>query len=180
MAIADFHDDQSMTWSFNAIIDYLYGLKFSFYHDEKGELIINPEKIKPYIKKTGVEIEPGYFFQPEVENISAVLFSSTATISKFSRIGVQAGFKVGGYKVFRAGAKYKHDPNSSVPDMFLYEVDENCQETWAEGVNLFHNPNANIKIDKRLFPSIAHHELKENKIHSLTPDFHPFFHITTI
>lgn len=175
IAIADFHDDMSMTWSFNAIIDYLYGLKFSFIYSPQEELIISSQKIPPYKKPSGAEVEAGYFSEPETENISAVLFSSTGTLSKFTRLGLQAGFTVEGLRVFRAGLKYRHDPNASKPDFFLYEVDESSTETWAEGVNLFHNPNALIPIDKTLFPSVAHHELVDDRILSVTPEFHPYF-----
>lgn len=175
LAVADFHDDQSMTWSYNALIDYLYGLKFSALYDDKENLRIISKKILPYTKKSGAKIEAGYFFQPDVENISAVLFSSTATLSKFTRMGIQSGFRFQKQKVFRYGVKYKHDPNASKPDMFGYEVNEECNEDWSEGVNLFHNPNALIKIDKSLFPSVAHHELKNGLIYSTTPDFHPYF-----
>jgi hypothetical protein len=176
LAIADFHDNMSMVWSYNALVDYLYGLRFTAIHDAKGQLIISSEKIQPYTKETGGSVEAGYFYQPEVEHISAVLFSSTATISKFTRIGIQAGFGVKGQSVYRSGAAFNHDPDSVVPHIFLYEVNESGVETWAEGVNLFHNPNAIYKIDKGLFPSVAHHELKsDGQIHSLTPDFHPYF-----
>src|ERR1700752_1430795 len=131
-----------MAWSFNAILDYLYGLNFSFIHDKDGNLKISSHEIGTYKKPNGSEINAGFFFQDDVENISAVIFSSTATISKFNRIGIQAGFKVNKNSVIRYGAKYKHDANASLPDMFVYEVNENCCETWTEGINIFHNPNA--------------------------------------
>ncbi len=175
LAIADFHDDQSMTWSFNAIMEYLYGFRYQHYHDKQGQLIISPEKINSYTKKSGAKVESGYFFQPKSENISAVLFSSTATISKFSRMGMQAGFGAINHKMYRMGAKYRNDPNASMAENFFYEVNESTQETWGEGVNLYHNPNALIPVNKELFPSIAHHELKDNLIHSSVPDFHPYF-----
>ena len=177
LAIADFHDDFSMTWSFNAIVDYLYGLKFNYYHDSKGQLIISPEKIGAYTKKSGSKVESGFFSQPNSEYISAVLFSSTATISKFSRMGIQAGFGAPNHRIIRIGTKYRHDPNASMAEEFMYEVSENCKETWGEGVNLYHNPNALIPVDLELFPSVAHHELRDNLIHSMVPDFHPYFSI---
>ena len=175
IAIADFHDDLSMTWSFNAILDYLYGLNFSFIHDKDGNLKISSHEIGTYKKPNGSEINAGFFFQDDVENISAVIFSSTATISKFNRIGIQAGFKVNKNSVIRYGAKYKHDANASLPDMFVYEVNENCCETWTEGINIFHNPNAKIPLNLELFDDVAHHKLKDGQIHSITPEFHPYF-----
>lgn len=178
LAIADFHDDQSMTWSYNAIIDYLYGYKFNAIYDNKGELIIIPEKISAYKKANGVEIEAGFFFQPDVKNISGVLFSSVATLSKFTRMGIQAGFGVENQTVIRSGVRYKDDPNASEPEAFKYEVTEESNETWTEGMNLFHNPNALIKIDMDLFPTICHHELIDGVIRSTIPEFHPYFSFT--
>lgn len=180
LAIADFHADQSMIWSFSALVNYLYGLNYKANYDKEGKLEILPEKIDPYTKSNGEKIEAGFFFSPDSENISAILFSSTATVSKFSRMGIQAGFGIKGHTVIRMGAKVDHDPNASTPIAFSYLVDENCEESWGEGVNLFHNPNAIHKIDKSLFPNVAHHYLKDEHIHSISPEFHPYFSINQV
>jgi hypothetical protein len=179
IAIADFHEDYAMTWSFNSLITYLYGYEHDSYHDEKGNLVIKPQKIQTHIHGEK-KIPSGYFEQPGTESISAVLFSSSGTISKFSRMGIQAGFAVKGIKTFRYGMSYKHDPNSSLPNMFSYEVTENSNETWAEGLDLFHNPHANLPINPDIFPTIAHHFLKsDGNIESLIPEFHPYAYITS-
>ena len=91
-AIADFHDDQSMLWTSTALLNYLYGVRHEFYCDEAGKLVIVP--IKTDTHKVGEkEVPSGYFFQPDAEHVSAVLFSASGTISKFNRIGRQAGFQ---------------------------------------------------------------------------------------
>lgn len=173
-AIADFHDDMSMTWSYNAIFGYLYGMSYKHYYDEKGSLVVVPEKANPYKKANGKEIEAGFFNTPNSEYISGILFSPNGTISKFNRMGVQAGFKNDRHTLMRFGSNYNHEPNASKPHIFQYEVTEECQETWSEGMNLFHNPNALYPIDKQLFPSIAHHEFADGYIVSENPEFHPF------
>lgn len=175
LAIADFHDDLSMTWSFPALIDMLYGFKHNFHYDNAGTLVIKPTKILDYTKDSGAKIPAGFFFQPGGENISGVIFSSTATLAKFNRIGKQAGFGSKKSKIVRVGACHKHDSNASIPEMFVYEVDENCSETWSEGTSLYHNPNAKYPIEKGLFLSIAHHSLIDGQIHSIIPEFHPYF-----
>ncbi|MDD4002231.1 MAG: glycosaminoglycan attachment site [Bacteroidales bacterium] len=172
-AIADFHDDMSMTWSFPALISYLYGHKYNHHYNEKGELIIEPKKIDKHTLGEK-EIPSGFFFQPEVENVSGILFSTSGTISKFNRLGRQAGFGDNNIKQFRMGMKHNHNRNADTPDWFSYEVNEDCRELWCEGVSIFHNPNAIIPIDKSLFPSIAHHEFKNGQIVSLLPDFYPY------
>lgn len=178
IAIADFHEDYSMTWSHNSLLKYLYGYKHNYYYDNGGKLIIKPQKIE---KHTGSKTIPsGFFNQPDVENISGILFSSSGTISKFSRMAIQSGFGVKGIKTYRMGMSYNKDPNASLPNRFLYEVTENSTETWAEGLDFYHNPNAKIKIDPYLFPTIAHHFLrKDGNIESWMPEFHPYASITS-
>jgi hypothetical protein len=179
IAIADFHEDYSMTWSFNSLVKYLYGYDHEFYYNEKGKLIITPKKIKKH-SHGSKEIPSGYFDQSGAENISGILFSSSGTISKFSRMGIQAGFGVKDIKTYRHGISYKHDPNSSLPDMFNYEVTEKSKETWAEGLDMFHNPKAKIPINPDIFPTIAHHFLKDDgNIESCIPEFHPYASITS-
>lgn len=173
IAIADFHDDQSMLWSSTALESYLYGVRHE-HHYEDGDLVIDPITIEKHIKPDGTEIPSGYFFQPDAEHISAVLFSANGTISKFNRLGRQAGFGSPNVRMFRMGTCYDHDPNASMPKIFKYEVTEDSQETWGEGVSMFHNPNAVHPVPEELFPSIAHHRFENDLIVSTIPEFHPF------
>lgn len=172
-AIADFHDDQSMTWSSTGLIHYLYGVKHEFHHDAEGKLVISPVILETH-KVGEKEIPSGYFFQDNVENVSAVLFSASGTISKFNRMGRQAGFKHPDVMMIRIGTAHRHDPNASMPFPFKYEVDESCGETWGEGLSMFHNPNAIHPVPEELFPSIAHHHFKDAQIVSHLPEFYPY------
>ena len=175
IAIADFHDTMSMTWSFNALLDYLYGYKYDYSFDEDGTLKVNPIKIGNYIKANGTEIPAGFFFHPECENISAVIFSSCATLSKFNRMGKQAGFGSDNNKLIRMGSYYDHTPNADKAKTIVYEVDENSNETWSEGVVVFHNPNALIPLNPELFDDrVAHCFFKDEIIHSLMPEVFPY------
>lgn len=177
IAIADFHDDQSMLWSSTALINYLYGVRHKFYHDNHGQLIITPEVIEKHNdgEKT---IPSGFFFQPDAEHISAVLFSASGTISKFNRIGKQSGFGDHRVIMIRQGTCHDHDPNATVPKLFRYLVDESSSETWGEGLSMFHNPNTQNPLPKELFPSIAHHRFDEGQIVSFLPEFHPYGSVT--
>ncbi len=172
-AIADFHDDASMLWSSTALIDYLYGVRHTYYYNKEKELVIVPVTIESH-KVGNKEIPSGFFFQQHAENISAVLFSASGTISKFNRMGRQAGFKDENVIMERFGTYHDHDPNAVVPKMFRYLVDERCNETWAEGLSMFHNPNAVFPVPEELFPSVAHHHFENGHIVSQLPDFHPY------
>lgn len=176
-AIADFHDDQSMLWTQTALINYLYGVKHDYTRDENGQLIISSLKLEKH--QVGEKTIPsGFFFQPEAENVSAVLFTASGTISKFNRMGRQVGFGAKNIIMRRIGTCHDHDPNASIPKCFSYLVTTESNETWAEGLSMFHNPNAKYPVPKELFPSIAHHYFDNGQIFSELPDFHPYASIT--
>ena len=171
-AVADFHEDQSMTWTSPALLEYLYAVTHEFFHDDAGQLVITPLKIETH-EYQGKVIPSGYFFQPGAENVSAVLFSSSGTISKFNRMGRLAGFGQANQRIFRTGLKHRHDPNAAMPDSFFHEVKQGAvTETWAEGLSMFHNPNAKHPIDPNMFPGIAHHWFVNGKVKSWLPEFH--------
>jgi hypothetical protein len=178
IAVADFHATLSMTWSFPALLDYIYGLKISHEFDNDKNLNISYRPIEGFTKPNGTVIPAGFFTLPESENISAVLFSNAGTISKFNRMGKQAGLGSEKSKLIRSVLYHDHSDGAVVPLFSGYEVDETSGETWAEGVHFFHNPNALIKIDPNLFPSIAHHFLIDGKIKSIFPEFFPYSSVT--
>ena len=76
------------------------------------------------------------------------------------------------------GQCYNHEPHAVSPKVFRYLVDETCEETWAEGLSMFHNPRAVYPVPEELFPSIAAHKFRNKLIVSRTPDFHPFSSVT--
>lgn len=178
-AIADFHDDQSMMWTSTGLMDYLYGVRHDFFYDDHEQLVVTSQKIS--VHQFGDKTIPsGYFFQPDAENVGAVLFSASGTISKFNRIGRQAGFRHPEITMIRIGTCHDLDPNASLPKAFRYEVNEACSETWAEGLSMFHNPNARYPVPRDLFPSIAHHRFENGQIISQLPEFHPYGSFTWI
>lgn len=175
IAIADFHDSMSMTWTSTALSDYLYGYKYEPTFDDKGNFSVNSIKIGNYLKDNGTEIQSGFFFQPESENISAILFSSCGTLSKFNRMGKQAGLGIGKVTLLRMGTYYNHDPNATVPNIISYKVDETSFETWSEGVIIFHNPNAKNPLNPALFDDrVAQSFFNDKFIYSKIPKYFPY------
>jgi len=79
-----------MTWSRSGLPTYLYGYRHHPRHEQDGSLTIVAEKVTRHVWGTK-EIPSGFFDLPEAENVSAVLYNSSGTISKFDRIGVVAG-----------------------------------------------------------------------------------------
>jgi hypothetical protein len=165
IAIADFHDVFAMNISSTALINYLYGVKHSHYYNENGDLVVVAEEIKAHTKEgTGTKIPSGFFFQPGAENISAIIHSASGTLSKFDRIGKQCGFDENDTIMRRVVTVYNPEPNADKPLVFNYLVDENCEETWEEGVSVYHNPKALIPLPKDFFSSASHHFFVDGQI----------------
>lgn len=177
-AIADFHEPQSMTWSSSALFQYLYAVSHDFFHDESGQLVISTLNLETH-EHNGKKIPSGFFFLPDAENVSAVLFTASGTLSKFNRMGRLAGFGVANSTLIRRGVCHEHSHNASVPRPFVNRIEPGlCSETWAEGVSMYHNPNAKHPVPPDAFPSIAHHWFEDGEIKSVVPKFHPYNSMT--
>jgi hypothetical protein len=177
-AIADFHEKQSMTWTTSALIEYLYGVTHDFKFDRNGQLIISALHLETH-EYQGKKIPSGFFRVPDATHVGAVLFSSSGTISKFNRKGRLAGFGIPNMRLVRYGLCHDHAPNAAVPRRFMREIEPGkCEESWGEGLSMYHNPNAIHPVPIDLFPSIAHHRWHDGKIQSLLPEFHPYGSIT--
>lgn len=175
IAIADFHDTMSMTWTYNALLDYLYGYRYEHSFNEAAELIVKPVKIGDYTKSNGTKIPSGFFFQPDSENVSAIIFSSCGTLSKFNRMGKQAGLGSEVPILIRVGAFYNHEPNAYKPKFITYQVNEDSNETWSEGTVIFHNPNAKIPLNPAFFDDkVAQSFFEDELIYSKMPKVFPY------
>ena len=178
IAIQDFHDDFSMTWSFDSLTELLYGIR-CFQNPESPK--IQTEKIDYYTKSNGTKIPSGLFFtHPESKNLSAVITCPIGTLSKFNRIGKQAGFDVYDTTMFCKGLCYNREPNATTPNMFEYFITGTENESWSTGVNVFHNPTAMFPLPENFFIHAAHHHFENGQIKSIIPPFHPFSMITNL
>ena len=167
-AIADFHADMSMTWSFPAITSILYGIEQVAEKDENGNVTLVTASGNKFAKKSKVEILP-LFLDDQFKHVSAVLFSPCGTISKFNRMGVQAGYGDRNYTLFQVKMCYNHLENAVFPNVFFNVIDENSHETWADGIQIFHNPFAEIPLNPLLFPHAGHHFYKDGFLYSKMP-----------
>jgi hypothetical protein len=174
LAIQDFHIPRAMTFLSHSITSYLYGISFTALYDETGKLIVTSSPRGPH--RWGFKtIETGFFNLPGSENISAVLTNPTATISKVNRMGFLAGFGSRSVNMICFGACHDHDPNAALPKSFKFDVNNpRYTETWAEGVNVFHNPHAKIPLEESFLPEAAHHRFEGGVIKSDIPRFHPY------
>lgn len=175
-AIADFHSEQSMLWSNSALTTYLYGESHRLEEGRHGEKVAITEKVTSHLKGE-VEVPSGFFDLPDSENVSAVIRNNSATISKFNRIGIEAGYSLPNMETIREGLMYDHSVNALVGKKFGYCVKElkpdDFYETWHQGLDVFHNPNAKITLSMEAFPHCAQHFIENNKLTALIPRFHP-------
>ncbi|MBE2243354.1 MAG: hypothetical protein IAE86_11405 [Burkholderiaceae bacterium] len=181
LAIQDFHAPMSMTISRGGLPTYLYGFAHDWHHDPDGTLIITPHRVEVH-RWGSKEIPSGFFRLPGAENISAVIFNNSATISKFNRMGLLAGFGSHRVRMIRQGVALDLDPNAAEPRKFAKLVHEpDYRETWIEGMDVFHNPGARVPIEPDLLPGAAHHWLQDDgRIDSLAPAWQPLSSQTLI
>lgn len=179
IAIQDFHVPRAMTFLSHSISSYLYGISFTALYDEHGKLEVKSIPRGPHHWGTKT-IETGFFNLPDAEHISAVVTNPTATISKFNRMGYIAGFGSRDVRMVCNGFAHDHDPDAAVPKPFTFRIDGDYSESWAEGANVFHNPNAKCPVDEEFLPDAAHHRLENGVYKSLMPEFHPYQSETVI
>ncbi len=172
-AIQDFHEPLSMSWSGSSLPIYLYGVYHDAVTQADGTVAVEPRTISTH--EWGTKVVPSNFFTlPNSEHISAVIHNGSGTLSKFNRMGVSAGFGLPNVHLFHIGLVANPDPDALVPLEFRFEVTEGYEETWATGMNVYHNPHAAQPIDFDAFPGAAHHVLlPDGTLESTVPKWHP-------
>ncbi|MHA6914316.1 hypothetical protein ACQUJO_14440 [Ralstonia pseudosolanacearum] len=180
-AIQDFHAPMSMIVSRTALPVYLYGTVWDWSRDTNDQLVITPTKIQTHVWGNK-KVTSGFFALPGSENISAVISNASATISKFNRMGVLAGFGSKRVRLVRRGTAANPDPNSEMPQLFVHEVNSpEYTETWIEGMDVYHNPRAKHPLDPAMLPGAAHHWLRDDgQLVSGVPSWQPFASTTHI
>ncbi|HQV12952.1 MAG TPA: hypothetical protein PKW52_16555, partial [Nitrospira sp.] len=181
LAIQDFHAPMSMTMSRTALPVYLYGYVHDWEHRPDGKLVITPRKVTLH-RWSAKEVESGFFSLPGAENVSAVIANASATISKFNRMGAVADFGSKRVRMIRRGFVTDLDPNASVPKPFAAEVSSpGYHETWIEGMDVYHNPNALRPLIPEMLPGAAHHFIEgDGQLRSFVPDWQPLSSTTHI
>ncbi|HMN75971.1 MAG TPA: hypothetical protein PKC97_07885 [Burkholderiaceae bacterium] len=181
LAIQDFHAPMSMLSSRTALPIYLYGRVWDWEKLADGKLVITPKQVEQHVWGAK-SVASGFFNLPGSENISAVVANASATISKFNRMGVLAGFGSKRVRLVRKGTAANPDPNSELPEVFVHDVNApDYSETWIEGMDVFHNPNAAVPLHPAALPGAAHHWLRgDGQLESRVPRWQPFASTTQI
>jgi hypothetical protein len=136
------------------IMEYLYGIKV-ITKDEDGKLIhVNNEVVIEH--KHGEKIIPSNFFShQDTENISAVIFSNNCDLHKFNRIGYEHNLSQKNLIMVRSGFKYDDSKSNAKAKDFAYQVEKGKSvEDWNESLTIYHNPNAKIPLDTKIFQNV--------------------------
>lgn len=152
IAIELFFSDYSLSFTDNPIAQFVFGKRHFAEFTADGIPIIKQDEIESHTSGSK-SIPSGFFDQPDVENISAVLFTNSGTHAKFQRMGYQAGLDTDGVSITRFGTAYNPDPEAMDPTYFSYNMDRPpYKEKWGQGVSVMMNPNAKYPIPKDFFP----------------------------
>jgi hypothetical protein len=179
-AIQDFHEPMSMTWTRSALPIYLYGFRHQAIRQDDGSLDVRPEPAGVLLWGSK-QVSSGFFALEGAEHVSAVLFNNSATISKFNRIGQQAGFGDPDVIQIQEGVRVDHDPRASEPIPFVRRIGHDEDESWVEGLDVYHNPRALHPLDPDTFSGAAHHRLEDDgTVTSTSPAWQPLASLTRI
>lgn len=184
IAVEAFHSGSSLFHSFGLAVEYLYGQSAVPQVDQKGQLTIIPAKIGEHLWN-GKSIPSGIFDDPEWAEVSAIIFANGSSVPQFNRIGKQEGLGDSTTRIWRRGSCANHDPNSTEPMLFSYEVGTQGapKEDFAQAIHVMHNPNAKRPLAPGFFPRASeHNRVPENGqiLTTLKADFIPFSSLTYV
>lgn len=164
IAVEAFHNTESLSHTVSPLIEYLYGRRDQPMFEADGTLRLAAQAIREH-RHAGRRIPSGLFALDEAIPLAAVLFSNTGTVSKFNRIGTELGYGPPDVTLIRYGFVADPDPNAIVPRRFAYivsECDPDDRERFAEGLDLVHNPNAEVQIPAGALRNLTEHQLRHD------------------
>jgi len=164
IALESFYSASSLAHAIRPLGDYLYGRRDVATYDVDGNLHLVGELITEH-QNGGKTIPSGLFSQSSASQLSAVLFTNNATISKFNRIGTERGYGPADVAMIRYGAIVDPDPNATKPQLFGYLVGDyepDQRESFSEGLNLLHNPWAESPLDLGVLRNVTEHQLVDD------------------
>lgn len=148
LAVNDFQGFLQMTWSFEFLLSYCYGLDDNY--NTNGLLPNEVQKdLKQILKK---EINLRFFSQPGAEYISAIIVNPSATLSKFNRMGKERGYGKKNIDIYCTKSFYDIENDITVVHQDYLDDSVEISEKFTDGLIVLKNPNAVNPIYDELFP----------------------------
>ncbi|MGQ4353103.1 hypothetical protein [Streptomyces drozdowiczii] len=179
LAVQSFHNPSALFHTTGPLSTYLYGIRDVPTRDRQGSLVLNSQIVTKHRRKDKT-IPSGLFAQPEAEHLAAVIFTNSATVSKFSRMGTERGYGPEDVAVARCGAMYDPDPDAALPVPFGYVVGDygpEEHETFSEGFHVLHNPWARTPLAAGALDGFTDHRLQPDG-RLLTTIRHPDYFVS--
>ncbi|MFD3658128.1 hypothetical protein [Streptomyces sp. NPDC058620] len=182
IALESFHHLSALFHTVSPLANYLYGCRDVATRDAEGALVLSSEKVTEHWRGDS-RIPSGLFARPEAAHLSAVIFSNSATASKFHRIGTERGYGPQDVALLRYGSLPDPDPNADRPLNHAYVVGDygpEERETFSEGFHILHNPWSRIPIADGVFPGFTEHRLQDDGLILTTTSRPDYFTSSTI
>ncbi|TPV95543.1 MAG: hypothetical protein B7733_09460 [Myxococcales bacterium FL481] len=167
IAIQAFHDENALVFSSAALTRFLYGIEYAPVWSDEGDVRVRVASVPEHVLGSKT-LSPGLFrSDPAWRHVSAILFTNNGALGKFSRMGYQTGLGCEGIKMQRFGWRYNAEPQAMDPSFFAYDMA--CPpfvETWGEGLDVLHNPVAEIPLPPDFFVDATQVHERDGKIYS--------------
>ncbi|MFF6954764.1 hypothetical protein ACFZAD_39970 [Streptomyces iakyrus] len=162
IAVQSFHNPSALIHTVSSLATYLYGIRDIATRDSHGSLVLNSQVVTEHRHKDKT-IPSGLFAHPEAEYLAAVIFTNSATVSKFARMGTERGYGPDDVAIARVGLAYDPDPNASLAVPFGYVVGDygpEEHETFSEGFHVLHNPWTRTPVAPSALDGFTEHRLQ--------------------
>lgn len=171
LVVGPFHEPGSMTYIDQSLARFLYGLEPFSEGTESNGVLTRQVAIRQH-EFNGKVIPSEFFGYQLAENVSAVVYCNQFTVPRFFRMAAQAD----GWPVELVGHRmgYYIDPHDG-PSEYLYSLgDQDApNETWWQGVTVFHNPNAIHSLPQGALRSTCEFRYRDGCVESQVYGFHP-------
>lgn len=129
--------------------EYIYSMMavlYGLYFNAEKESYVEKEFVQ---KENSVRQEPlGLFFKEEFSDVSAIIFTCTLTLGKLTSLSISRGNP-------SLNVVYNIRKNCEKGNYMLQLVSPDLPEDFADGVFIFHNPNAKNKLSETVFNAVA-------------------------
>jgi hypothetical protein len=131
------------------------------------------------VKSLGPKKVPaGFFYLPDAQHISAVLFSNAGTTGKFSRMAFDTA-RHPFVRMLRHGFSYNRESTAVAPEPFAYIVGS-APETWGQEAVVMHNPTALYPVSQTFFEPLCQQWFIQDDFRYKLPSFLPILSRTII